>query len=203
MLPRSAAEHAPVSPSVSSAEHAPVSPSEAVRRVAGVMSARVGTSWVGIDGRGAAGKTSLAAAIAEAVPGSVTVHLDDFARPGLRGWELVRFTAQVRDPLLAGRPAHYQRWDLGADLGKDWVEILPRQPLVVEGVSATDVRLGLPWALTLWVDAPTEVRLERIRARDPETTMDRWLTDWLPSEETYVRDQHPRGRSDLLVDGTG
>ena len=43
-----------------------------------------GTSWVGVDGKGASGKTTLAARIAAALPGSVIVHIDDFARPDVR-----------------------------------------------------------------------------------------------------------------------
>ena len=44
----------------------------------------LGTSWVGVDGKGASGKTTLAAQIAAALPGSVIVHIDDFARPDVQ-----------------------------------------------------------------------------------------------------------------------
>src|SRR3954464_11781181 len=100
-----------------------------------------GTRWIGVDGLGAAGKTTLAAAIAGALAGAVVVHIDDFARPGLRGWDRKRFVAQVLTPLLAGRSATYQRWDFGADVGREWFAVPPGVPVVVEGVSATDVRV--------------------------------------------------------------
>ena len=61
-----------------------------------------GTSWVEVDGKGASGKTTLAARIAAALPGSVMVHIDDFARPDVRGWERDRFVRQVVRPLLPG-----------------------------------------------------------------------------------------------------
>ena len=156
---------------------------------------------MGVDGKGAAGKTRLAQRIAAALPGSSVIGVDDFARPDLRGWELSRFIDQVRDPLLAGRAARYQRWDFHADRSTEWVEVAPGAPVVVEGVSATDVRLGVPWDVTLWLEVPAEERMRRALARDGEVLRERWLTDWIPSEDAYEREQQPQRRVDLLVDG--
>ena len=52
-----------------------------------------GTRWVGIDGLGAAGKTSFAAELAALVPEAHVIHVDDFARPSVTGWERARFVA--------------------------------------------------------------------------------------------------------------
>ncbi|HYP45974.1 MAG TPA: hypothetical protein VEQ66_12345 [Propionibacteriaceae bacterium] len=161
-----------------------------------------GTRWVGVDGLGASGKTSLAARLAAALPGSRVVHVDDFARPKVSGWERDRFTAQVLDPLLAGRTARYQRWDFDSDTCGDWDEVPPGGPVVVEGVSATDVRLKVPWDVTLWLEVPQEERHRRAYARDGEARWLRWVTDWFVTEEAYERDQRPQARADLIVHGT-
>ena len=71
----------------------------------------------------------------------------------------------------------------------------------MEGVSATDVSLGVPWDVTIWVEASLPTRLGRVRERDGETMMERWLTDWMPKEDAYERDQRPQARVDLIVDG--
>ena len=73
--------------------------------------------------------------------------------------------------------------------------------MVVEGVSSTDVRLGVPWDVTLWVDAPYETRLARALERDGPELLDRWLTDWMPGEEAYAREQRPQERVDYIVPG--
>jgi uridine kinase len=164
-----------------------------VRAVAGA-----GTRWIGVDGKGASGKTTLAARIASALPGSVVVHIDDFARPDVRGWERDRFIAQVLEPLAAGRPACYQRWDFETDTGAEWHVVPAGVPVIVEGVSSTDVRLGVPWDFTIWVEVPYEVRLACARERDGEARMERWLTDWMPSEDAYEAEQHPQQRVDLI-----
>ncbi len=177
------------------------SSADAVATVAARVGGRSGTRWVGVDGFGASGKTTLAGRLAAALPDAVVVHLDDFARPDLRGWERDRFTVQVLEPLLAGRSARYQRWDFATNAGAEWVEVPPGRVVVVEGVSATDVRVGVPWDVTLWVDAAEAVRRSRIADRDGERLRQRWLSDWIPMEEAYVVDQRPQERIDLLVDG--
>lgn len=167
--------------------------------VADRLCTRSGTRWVGIDGFGAAGKTTLAAAVARSLPGAVVVHVDDFARPGVSTWEQDRFLAEVVVPLAASRPGRYQRWDWGTDAGAEWHDVPTGVPVIVEGVSSTDERLGVPWDVQVWVEAGREVRLARALERDGEAMLDRWLTDWMPSEERYAAAQRPRERSDFCV----
>ncbi len=176
-------------------------PNSAVDPVAAVVAAldgKDGTRWVGVDGKGATGKTTLAAWIAAALPGSVVVHIDDFARPDMQGWERDRFVRQVLQPLLAGRPSRYQRWDFDRNVGAEWHTIPLGVPVVVEGVSATDERLGVPWDFTIWVEVPYAVRLARAMERDGPERMDRWLNDWMPSEDAYEAAQRPQDRVDLV-----
>jgi uridine kinase len=159
----------------------------------------VGTRWIGIDGLGAAGKSRFAAEIASTLPGARVVHVDDFARPGLWGWERDRFVQQVVEPLVAGRPARYQRWDYVDDRGLDWVEIPVGVPVIVEGVSATDRRLVVPWDIMIWLDVSAEERHKRILARDSEVQLQRWQSDWWPSEQAYEREQRPQSRPGMIV----
>jgi uridine kinase len=82
------------------------------------------------------------------------------------------------------------------------VDVAPGRVLVVEGVSSTRSEVGLDWDLTVWVDAPRELRLARARRRDGEAMLARWLSDWMPSEERYAERERPRERVDLVVDGS-
>ena len=168
------------------------------------LAGRPGTRWVGVDGFGASGKSTLAQRIAAELPWAHVIEVDDFARAGVRGWDRELFCAQVLLPLLAGRPARYLRWDLVADAGLNWVEVPPGVPVVVEGVSSTDDRVPVPWDVTLWVAAPAPVRRRRILARDGDPALlERWRTDWLPSEQAYAAAQRPWLRVDLIVADPG
>ena len=168
--------------------------------VAARLRGRSGTRWVGVDGFAAAGKSTLARRIAAALPGARIISVDDFGRSGVRGWDRALFVAQVLEPLLAGRPARYRRWDLIADAGLDWVEVPPGVPVVVEGVSATDDRVPVPWDVTLWLEVPAAERERRVRARDSYPALEeRWLTDWWPSEQAYGAAQQPWTRVAAVV----
>jgi uridine kinase len=178
----------------------PATPAEVVTVVQRLASRpRAGTVWVGIDGRGVTGKTTLAEQLAGAAPDVDVVHVDDFWGPSIATWDVDRFRSQVLEPLVAGRRARYQIWNWEDDVGGDWAEVAPGRLLVVEGVSATTARLAVPWSLRVWVDAPRELRLARALARDGEAMLPRWLEDWMPSEEAYIAAEHPERRADLLV----
>jgi uridine kinase len=160
------------------------------------------TVFVGIDGFGGAGKSALADAIAAAVPRTAVVHVDDFWGPNIAEWDWDRYGAQLLTPLLAGRPARYQVWNWVADAAGEWRGVPPGRVVVVEGVSSTRAEARTPWDLTVWVDAPREVRLARALDRDGPDLLHRWLADWTPSEDAYAARERPRERVDLIVDGT-
>jgi cytidylate kinase len=168
--------------------------------VVGRLRGRTGTRWVGVDGFAAAGKSTLARRIAAALPAARIISVDDFGRAGVRGWDRELFVTSVLEPLRAGQPAGYRRWDLIVDAGLDWVEVPPGVPVVVEGVSATDARVPVPWDVTLWLDVPVAERERRIRARDTYPALEeRWRTDWWPSEQAYAAAQQPWTRVDAVV----
>lgn len=179
-----------------------ISPAEAPAFVRQRLAGRTGTRWVGIDGKGGAGKTTLAAAVAAVLPHAVVVHIDDFAKPSVPTWERDRFVAQVLEPLRAGRPARYQRWDWPTDTGAEWHDVAVGVPVVVEGVSSTDVRLGVPWDVTVWIDAPYDLRLARGLARDGEAMRSQWVDRWMPSEDAYEAAQRPQDRADAVIDAS-
>jgi uridine kinase len=174
----------------------------AIDHVRNLVAARnVSTVWIGIDGFGAAGKTTLAERMAAALGDAAVVHIDDFSGPREPEWDWGRFVAQVRDPLLAGHVARYQSWDWDRDEGGAWHDIAPGHPVIVEGVSSTRAEVGIAWDVQIWVDAPRDVRLTRALERDGPARLSRWLDDWMPSEERYAARERPQQRADLIVSG--
>ena len=160
------------------------------------------TVWIGVDGFGGSGKTTFAARVAAAVARAVVVHIDDFAAPWIAEWDVARFRTQLVSPLLEGRSARYQRFDWPTETLAEWHEVEPGQVIICEGVSSTRPETGVPWDLTVWLEAPREVRLARALERDGPELMPRWLDDWMPSEDAWAARAHPFDWIDLIVPGT-
>ncbi len=160
------------------------------------------TVWIGLDGPGGAGKSTLAGRIAGAVQRAVVVRVDDFWGPSIPEWDWVRFLEQVVRPLRNGQDARYQEWDWNVDAGGPWHDVAVGSVVVVEGVSATRAELDVPWALRVWIETAPEVRLARALERDGPGMMARWFDDWIPSEQAYIAAQRPHERADLVVSGT-
>jgi uridine kinase len=179
----------------------PASPSEVIERVR-ALTQKKDSVLVAIAGRGGAGKSTLAHKIRESIPSVTVVCLDDFARPSTPGWNWERFQHQVLEPFVHRRPGRYQRWDWPTDSPAEWHDVPVIGVLVVEGVSPLRSELGHPWDVTVWVEAPYELRLKRGVERDGEEMRSTWTERWMPEEDAYVEREHPDQRADFVVDGS-
>jgi len=163
--------------------------------IAAAVSAR-GFVFVGIGGRGGAGKSTLAAS----VPDAAVVSTDEFWDGN--GFDLARLRTEVFDPLLEGREAAFASWDWAAKRSRGLRAVVPTGTIVIEGVCALHRMFRDDYDVRIWVEAPYEVRLERGLARDGEDARATWVDRWMPMEDRYVERDDPVACADLVVDGT-
>jgi hypothetical protein len=155
---------------------------------------------VAIDGRGGAGKSSLATAIERELDRAAVVHTDDFAFGWELGWDWAR--DQIVEPMLARRPARFQRFDRPTRRLAEWHEVpSDTDVLILEGVSATRSELGDPWDVTIWVEAPRDTRLQRGLEREGDAALPLWQK-WMAEEDRWVASERPADRCDFIFDGT-
>lgn len=184
----------------------------AVRRVAPTPRPVV----VAIDGPSAAGKSTLAAALALRTE-AVVVAGDDFYAGGLTESSLAgladrtdadlagtlfdwrRLREEALEPLRQGRAAHYRPYDWSVADGRPHrPRRLEPQPLVVlEGVYAARPELADLVDLTVYVDTDPVRRQARYddRGDDP-----RWRRHWERAERSYFSEVRPVTGFDLVVD---
>ena len=160
-----------------------------------------GVRLVGVDGCGAAGKTTFAARLASAAHNAPVVHTDDFASfDGPTQW-WPRLLAEVIEPLLRGDVATFHPYDwVREEFSPQTIEIQPAPLVVIEGCGATRQAWRDRLVGRIWVEAPRELRLRRGLARDGAHMLDFW-TWWMAQEDGYVADEHPEDDADLWVAG--
>lgn len=176
---------------------------------------------VAVDGADGAGKTRFAADLARVAHRPVVVaSLDDFHFPAAhrhaegrtgetvwaRGFDYDAVRRELVDPWQSGAGAPYRRrWH---DLATDAFVDEPPTPvpaggvLVVEGVFAQRPELAGVWDLVVYVDAPEDVRVARMAARDgvprdPEHPDQR---RYLDAQRIYRDRCRPAESADLVVD---
>ncbi|MEO7259815.1 MAG: hypothetical protein ABI047_00870 [Jatrophihabitantaceae bacterium] len=153
---------------------------------------------VAVDGGAAAGKSSLAAALADQLPGSAVLATDEL----LDGWAgqfsfWPRLRQDVLAPLAAGRPGSYRRYDWHAMRCAEIVAVPVPRVLLVEGVSAITACAGR-LSVAIFLDLPRAVRERRWVERDGP--MRAAWRDWLDNEDRYFS-EHPPPPGTVLLRG--
>lgn len=169
-----------------------------------------------VDGPAGSGKTTLAATVADAVPDTWVLHMDDFYEgwSGLGDAVCRRVRDQVLAPLAAGEPGHYRRYDWEREEFAELHLVPPTGLLVLEGVGAGSRDLAPYRSALVWVQAPDAQRVaqglerdRRLHARlgiafDEAAYRTRW-DGFLADEARFFRDHDLPASADLRVDGRG
>lgn len=148
-----------------------------------------------IDGRCAAGKTTLAANL-QAKTGCVVLHMDHFfLRPDQRTEERLRqpggnvdyerFQREVLLPLKEGRPFSYRPFDCHRlEMGQP-IQIVPTPLAIVEGSYSCHPRLWDFYDLRIFLTIHLQEQLRRIEKRNGRAEVVPFQDKWIPMEETY------------------
>lgn len=159
-----------------------------------------------IDGRAAAGKSTLAADLA-AVTGASVIHMDDFfLPPELRTPERLaqpggnvdydRFAREVLPHLRSPQAFAYPCFDCSRMALGEYRTVAPGLR-IVEGAYSRHPKFGNYADLTVFCDVDPEEQMRRIRRRNPDLA-GRFESEWIPMEEKYVLACGIAAHADLL-----
>ena len=164
---------------------------------------------IALDGRCAAGKTTLANRLAEQYGWGV-IHLDDFflqpaqrtsqrlAEPG-GNLDRERLISEVLLPLTRHRPGVYRVFDCRTMGFAAVPRPLPAAPVVLlEGSYACHPDLRPLCGLHVFLTVDPVEQLRRLTARNPARLQD-FRTRWIPMEEQYFRYFHIPETCDLTL----
>jgi energy-coupling factor transporter ATP-binding protein EcfA2 len=159
---------------------------------------------IGVDGRTASGKTTLAWRLAGAVASSAVVHTDDIA------WWHSAFdwSALMADGVLApvrrGETVNFRpaAWEARGRVGAVTVA-RDTSLLIVEGVGAGRRDIAHLVDAVIWVQSDRVIRDRREAARIAAGETDAELSErWVSEEVPFIADQRPWERAMVVVCGT-
>ena len=169
---------------------------------------REGLVLVAIDGNCAAGKTTLAAGLAECYDCNV-FHMDDFflrpeqrtperfAQPG-GNVDYERFAEEVLRPLTRGEAFSYRPFDCRTFTLSDPIGVTPRKLNIIEGSYSHHPWFADPYDLKIFLSVPGDVQRQRILQR-PAFLHQKFFETWIPMERRYFEEfRIPQG-SDLTL----
>ena len=166
---------------------------------------------IGLDGRIASGKSSLAARIAE-VFGAHIIHTDDYYTPRVSrsaGWQkkaagnmdLSRLREEVLIPYQNGQPLHTAPFDCQSQQAGKPVDYPADRPLIVEGSYALEDSLRSYYDASFYLELDPQVQRERVAKRNGDYAPVFYST-WIPLEQVYIDLQHPEAFADVVLNTT-
>ncbi|MCM1328456.1 MAG: AAA family ATPase [Ruminococcus sp.] len=165
---------------------------------------------VGIDGRCAAGKTTLARRLQEEI-GCAVFHMDDFfLRPEQRTAERLaepggnadreRFLAEVLQPLKRGRDViSYRPYDCKTQTFGEKISVKAAAVNVVEGAYCLHPDLWDFYGIRAFLTVSPDERLRRITRREGREKAKIFQEKWIPLEEKYFAAFDVEGRCDIRI----
>ena len=169
---------------------------------------------VALDGRSAAGKSTLAAAVAPLVD-AVVIDGDDFYSGGSADqWNAMsaaekvshcidwRRQRAVLEKLATGEAAFWHPYDWEADDGTlEQTPVLcePASVVILDGAYSARPELADLFDLRVLLDAPAGLRRERLIEREGEDYREEWNARWDEAEQWYFGMVMPPESFDLVI----
>jgi len=179
---------------------------------------------VAIDGRSGSGKSTVAAAVAQAI-GAVIVPCDDFFAASVSSAEWDRRTPEQRaadaidwrrlkreaiEPLRTGRAARWYAFDSLAGSGDGTyplqstpTERAPKPYILLDGAYSARPELADVLDLSVLVEAAPSTREARLAAREAADFLRQWHARWDLAEEHYFRHVRPPSAFDVVLQTDG
>lgn len=162
---------------------------------------------VAIDGRCAAGKTTLASVLQEET-GANLVHMDDFfLRPEQRSKERLfkpggnvdyeRFEAEVLKPLREHIDFSYAPFDCHTMQLKEKIAVSPKRITIIEGSYSCHPALASYYDVKIFLSVDEIKQESRILERNGADALNVFLQKWIPLEEKYFEKCAVKERCDM------
>lgn len=163
---------------------------------------------IAIDGRCAAGKTTLAKILSENVNCDV-IHIDDFYLPFEKrtkermaqsggNIDFERLISEVLTPIKNGEPYVYSKYSCQNNTFSVGQSVNPQKITVVEGSYSCHPCVFSFYNLHFFLDIDKETQKERVLRRNKDNA-DAFFSKWIPMEEKYFSEFNIKDKCEILT----
>lgn len=164
---------------------------------------------IAIDGRAAAGKTTIGRLLADVI-GAEVIHMDDFfLPPELRTMErfaeaggnvhFERFFDEVLPKLKRNEPFSYRCFDCDIMTYGEYRKIGRSDWRIVEGAYCCHPAFGEYMDLRVFCDVLPDEQIRRIIARNGLEMANVYFSKWIPMEEYYFASGRIREKASIII----
>lgn len=164
---------------------------------------------IAIEGPCGSGKSELAGFLAAQYHAPV-IRIDDFflqpeqrtperfTEPG-GNFDRERFQSEVVIPWLAGRTPEYRVFDCKRMRFTEQIRIPDHPLLLVEGSYSHHPSIADAWDIRVFLDLSAAEQTARLRRREGDDGVGKFVERWIPLENAYFRSLEIRRRADLML----
>lgn len=163
---------------------------------------------IAIDGRCAAGKTTLAKILSENVNCDV-IHIDDFYLPFEKrtkermaqsggNIDFERLISEVLTPIKNGEPYIYSKYSCQNGTFSVGQSVNPQKITVVEGSYSCHPCVFSFYNLHFFLDIDKKTQKERVLRRNKDNA-DAFFSKWIPMEEKYFSEFNIKDKCEILT----
>lgn len=165
---------------------------------------------IGIEGFGGAGKSTIAAKLAQLLGSAFIVSIDDFIvkeKLAESSWDTgafdrARLERQVLTPSASSRPASYQKLLWQTNQLSELIKIPSVDYLIIEGISSYHPDVEKYYDYKVWIETPIDIANSRGHARDESNENAQYWELWLQNDLAHQQKYHPELVADFVIKNT-
>jgi pantothenate kinase len=110
-----------------------------------------------------------------------------------------RFAAEVASGFVSGEKFEYGVYRCSEGRITEKITVVPQGVIIVEGAYSMHPEMGVDYDLKIFVEAPEEIRIQRIRKRN-EAALEVFKSKWIPLENRYFEFFGIKGKCDIIIE---
>lgn len=165
---------------------------------------------VAIDGKAAAGKSTLANVLKDKLNASI-IHMDDFFLPielrtekrySTAGGNIhyERFNIEVATNLKSNNSFKYQAFNCKKMKLDSWYNVENKEIVIVEGAYSIHPKININYNLKIFLDIDKEQQQIRILNRNGKEMLEQFVNKWIPLEEAYFKQYRISNSCDIVLE---